>query len=53
MSELCHFCGGPMVWDSDAEYNDIYDDPAEGLVAFCHCDRCGATATWVKKEDHA
>ncbi len=49
MSERCHFCGGPMVWDSDANYSEVYEE-AEGIVSFLHCMACGATATWAKRE---
>lgn len=44
MSERCHFCGGPMVWDSDATGDD------GELISYLHCTQCEARAEWTKRE---
>lgn len=50
MRDKCHFCGGPMVWDSDATIEDVTGEPVPGIVSSLHCLECGATAEWMKKE---
>ena len=47
----CAFCLSKMVWQSDFNYDEIYDD-GEGIVTFYKCsdEKCGADAQFTLHE---
>ena len=46
----CWFCGGELVWDSDANYDEVFGEGV-GVVAFLHCNNCGASAWFIQQEE--
>lgn len=38
---VCWYCGGQLVWNSDFDYSDVFGD-GEGIVTYLHCANCGA-----------
>jgi len=45
----CWFCGGKMIWQSDANYDEVFAE-GDGVVAFLTCSSCNAEATFSLKE---
>lgn len=44
MGHKCYFCGGELIWDSDANAGDFlseFDDDDDAVVQFYHCSKCG------------
>ena len=44
----CAFCASKMIWQSDFNYDEIYDD-GDGIVTFYKCsnENCGADAQFT------
>ena len=50
MDVICLFCGDKMQWESDFEYDEIYNE-GDGIIRMFHCKKCGASAEYSKRED--
>lgn len=37
----CWYCGGEIIWQSDFNYDEVYDE-GEGTVTYLVCSNCGA-----------
>lgn len=48
--DVCWYCGGRLIWDSDFAYDDIYED-GKGIVTYLHCADCGAEVEYRKREE--
>lgn len=48
--DVCWYCGGRLVWDSDFEYNEIYDD-ADGIATMLHYTSCGAIVLYALRDE--
>ena len=48
----CLKCDTTMIWQSDFNYDEIYDD-GEGVVSFYKCsnEKCGADAQFSLRDD--
>ena len=46
---ICIFCGHILQWDSDFDYNEIYD--GDGIIRYYHCPNCNAEAEYSKKTE--
>lgn len=46
----CWFCGKELVWDFDANYDEVHGE-GEGVVAFLHCPSCGAICEFSIRDD--
>lgn len=44
--DVCWYCGGMLVWDSDFDRDDVYGDGESGIVTYLHCEECGASVTY-------
>lgn len=49
---ICPKCGSEMVWQSDANYDEVFgeDDGFDGVVSFWACPECGSEFTEVTRE---
>ena len=44
MGHKCYFCGGELIWGSDANARDFlseFDDDDDAVVYFYHCSKYG------------
>jgi len=48
--DVCWICGGKLIWQSDANYEDLHGE-GEGLVVFLRCSSCGADVQYSQKEE--
>ena len=46
----CWFCGAEMRWNSDFNYDEVYDE-GEGIVAMLTCPNCKAEAEFSLRTD--
>lgn len=48
----CWYCGAPLIWDSDFNYDEVYGE-GEGIVTFLHCSNedCGASVQYSIRDD--
>lgn len=49
---VCWFCGSPMNWNSDFNYDEVYGE-GEGIVSMLTCmnPECGAEAEFSLRTD--
>ena len=50
MRTNCWFCGTPMIWQSDFNYDEVYGE-GEGVVSFLMCPNCKAMAEFSLRND--
>ena len=50
MCDKCWYCGGKLVWDSDFNYDEVYDE-GEGIVTYLHCSKCGAEIEYSRRDN--
>lgn len=50
-NDVCWYCGGRLIWNSDFDYADVYNDGKDGIVTYLHCSECGARVTYESVED--
>ena len=50
MSRQCWYCNGDIIWQSDADYKDVYGEGV-GVVTYLKCLKCGANIEYSKRED--
>ena len=39
--DVCWYCGGQLIWQSDFNYDEVHDE-RDGIVSFLTCSDCGA-----------
>lgn len=49
MRDVCWLCGGKLIWQSDANYDEVHGE-GEGIVTFLRCSACDADVQYSKKE---
>lgn len=47
--DVCWYCGGRLIWDSDFPYDEVYGE-GEGVVTYLHCTECGAKVTYEQRD---
>ena len=50
MNIICPYCGHTMVWQSDFNYDEIFDE-GDGVVSYYHCGNCGCDAEFSLRTD--
>lgn len=48
--DVCWYCGGQLVWQSDFDLGDIYDSQ-EGIYTELTCADCGAIVSYTLREE--
>ena len=46
---ICWCCGGCVVWDSDATFEEVYGE-GRGAVSFLHCKECEVNIKYIVKD---
>ena len=50
MNIICPYCGHPMVWKSDFNYEDAFTE-GDDIVSYYYCNKCGYYAEISLKEE--
>lgn len=50
--DVCWYCGGQLIWNSDFNYDEVYGE-GDGIATFLTCTDCGAEVQYGLRTDES